>query len=333
MTPTDAAPDPAIRSFVANRGDDRHRLDLAIARHLADDWRASRTRVQRWVSEGRVHLNGAVATRAARPLNIGDQVEVRLPSARVRVQHVAEALDVPVLFEDEHLMVVSKPPGMLVHPTGRHRLGTLFNALLWHAQSWTTAARPGLVHRLDRDTSGVLLVAKSRAVHARAVTLLRSPRASKRYLALVVGHPPDAGAITTRLCKISEKPPRVGPAPDDGWPSETRYRTLTRGSDDAAGLALLECTLMTGRLHQIRAHLHGAGWPIVGDPVYGPAALPSTLSDDMRVVVAGMSRQALHAWQLTLPHPVTGELIAVSAPLPSDLSILLTRAGMSMPPG
>lgn len=316
----------ATRVFVADRTDEGVRLDVVLTRQLASVRSATRTRVQRWVDAGKVRINGRVTTRAARPLHAGDEVELELPWPRTVADHQPEDVALDVLFEDEHLLIVSKPAGMLVHPTGRHRTGTLFNALLWRAQTWSSGARPGLVHRLDRDTSGVIVVAKSRTVHARTVRLLRSGRARKRYLAIVAGAPPDAGIITTPLAKVSAAPPRMGPAPD-GLACETRFEVRARGGGATGGLSLVACDLVTGRMHQIRAHLHASGWPIVGDPVYGPATTDATLPTGARAALASLGRQALHAWQLTLPHPVTDETVTVTAPVPADMRAVWAGAG------
>ncbi len=317
------------RQFVADRGDERLRLDQAVMRHLADEPGVSRTRVQRWLDAGLISVNGKGGRRASSSLRLGDAVVVTLPRPRLRKVHAAEALDVPVLYEDEWLVVVNKPAGMVSHPTGRTQSGTLFNALLHQARAWDdTTSRPGLVHRLDRDTSGVLLVAKSRAVHARAARLLATEHASKTYLAVVLGKPPEEATITYPLGKISEKPPRVGVV-EDGWPSVTWVQRLRSTWPLPDGLALLECTLGTGRLHQIRAHLLAAGWPIAGDPIYRSAKAEAKLSPVTRAQVDALEGQALHAWRLTMPHPMTGELLDVTAPVPTRLQALGVNPGGS----
>ncbi len=317
------------RRFVADRGDERLRLDQAVMRRLADEPGLSRTRVQRWMAAGLVAVNGTSGRRAASSLRAGDEVVVTLPRPRVRLVHRAEAIDVPVLFEDEWLVVVSKPAGMVSHPTGRLQSGTLFNALLHQAQAWEeSTARPGLVHRLDRQTSGVLLVAKSRTVHARAARLLRSELASKSYLAVVIGEPHRQGTLRWPLGKIAARPPRVGVV-EDGWPSLTHYRRLRSLWPLAEGLALLECTLGTGRLHQIRAHLLEAGWPVAGDPIYRRDDAEARLSDDTRAQVAQLEGQALHAWRLSMPHPMTHAPLVVTAPMPARLQALGVNPGGS----
>jgi 23S rRNA pseudouridine1911/1915/1917 synthase len=317
------------RQFVADRGDERLRLDQAVMRHLADEPGLSRTRVQRWLDAGLISVNGREGRRASSSLRQGDEVVVTLPTPRVRKVHAAEALDVPVLYEDEWLVVVNKPAGMVAHPTGRLQSGTLFNALLHKARGWEDAtARPGLVHRLDRDTSGVLLVAKSRSVHARAARLLSTDHASKTYLAVVIGRPPEDATITYPLGKIAERPPQVGVV-DEGWPSITYVQRLRSTWPMPDGLALLECTLGTGRLHQIRAHLLAAGWPIAGDPIYRSPKAEAKLPPMTKAQVDALDGQALHAWRLVMPHPMTGEVLDVTAPIPARLQALGVNPGGS----
>ncbi len=328
------------RRFVADRGDERLRLDQAVMRRLADEPGLSRTRVQRWLGAGLIAVNGVTGRRASSSLRQGDEVVVTLPKPRVRKVHVAEPLDVPILHEDEWLVVVNKPAGMVSHPTGRLRSGTLFNGLLYQARGWEdTTARPGLVHRLDKGTSGVLLVAKTRVVHARAARILATEHASKTYLAVVLGRPPEDATLTYPLGKVADRPPRVGVV-EGGWPSVTWIHRLQSTWPMPPGLALLECTLGTGRLHQIRAHLLAAGWPIAGDAIYRSARAEARLQAATRAQVDALDSQALHAWRLTMPHPMTGELLDVTAPVPARLQALGVNPGGSwdaspdrVPPG
>ncbi len=319
----------SARQFTADRGDERLRLDQAVMRHLADEPGLSRTRVQRWLDAGLIAVNGVAGRRASSSLRVGDEVVVTLPKPRTRKVHAAEAVPLEILYEDEWLVVVNKPAGMVSHPTGRLQSGTLFNALLHQARAWEDAtARPGLVHRLDRDTSGVLLVAKSRAVHARAARILGTEHATKTYLAVVLGNPPEEATLTFPLGKVAERPPRVGVV-EDGWPSVTWVQRLQSTWPMPNGLALLECTLGSGRLHQIRAHLLAAGWPIAGDPIYRHARAEAKLPAVTRAQVDALDGQALHAWRLTMPHPMTGELLDVTAPVPSRLQALGVNPGGS----
>lgn len=298
------------RTFTADRGDLSLRLDQSIQRHLTDVPRISRTKVQRWIDEGLVTVNGRAASRASSGVVPGDTVSVdgtEVMAERAAPQPEAQPLD--ILFEDDSLLALNKPPGVVVHPSYKHAGGTLFNGILGYLGGGARSDyAPRLLQRLDKDTSGVLLVSKSLAVHRVAQRAMTSGQAAKTYLAVVHGHPkPREGAITLALGGDPADRRRVA-VRKDGSPSETRYRVLARGE----GASLLECRLVTGRMHQIRVHLAASGWPIVGDQVYGR-------------VGDGFGRQALHAWRLSLPHPVTGTALELEAPLPGDVTVLCGR--------
>lgn len=326
------------KTFTADRGDLSLRLDQALLRHLTDVPRLSRTKVQRWIGEGLVTVNGRAATRASSGLAPGDVVSV--DGAEVMVERAvpqAETQALDILFEDASLLALNKPPGVVVHPSYKHADGTLFNGILGYlGVDARSADAPRLLHRLDKDTSGVLLVSKSLAVHRRAQRALAGGQAAKTYLAVVHGNPrPREGAITLPLGGDPADRRRVA-VREDGRPSETRYRVLARAvparavpsattsasaptPDDTADTALVECRLVTGRMHQIRVHLAASGWPVVGDQVYGRAG-------------DGFRRQALHAWRLELPHPVTGATLSLCAPLPPDVAGLCDGLGLPKPP-
>lgn len=210
-----------------------------------------------------------------------------------------ESIGLDVLFEDPWLVAVNKPAGMVVHPTYKHVSGTLVNALLAHRVLPTT---PGVVTRLDKDTSGVVLTALTSQIHRMVQQDTHAGRAKKEYLAVVYGRPePASGTITLPLARSPEDRRRVI-ATAAGAACETRYEVLS--SRD--GLSLMRCELVTGRTHQIRVHLATSGWPIAGDAVYGRPH-------------PQLARQALHAWRLALPHPITRELLEIEAPLAPDL--------------
>src|SRR5215467_14142547 len=181
---------PAPRTFRADRGDDRERIDRVLQRHLADRPDITRSRIQVWIGGGLVRVNGVPAAKPASRLLTGDVVEVELPPPPERRAMTAQEMPLSVLFEDEHLLAVDKPPGLVVHPTKSHRDGTLINGVLWHARDWGEGRRPGLVNRLDRGTTGVLLVAKTPAIHAALARSLRRRDAGKEYLAVVYGATP-----------------------------------------------------------------------------------------------------------------------------------------------
>ena len=366
----------------ADRGDAGGRLDHAMVRHFAGLPGLSRSRLQGWIAAGRVRVNGAVILRPAARLAAGDELEVVLPGpppSRHRSRPLAaQRLPLAILYEDEHLLALDKPAGLLVHPTGRHRDGTLVNALVWHlaegregGEGATAAAaagaanasgaaaeaagaaatapgpealagaeppgvRPGLVHRLDRDTSGVLLVAKSRAAHAGLARAIKARALRKDYLAVVYGRPPLVrGRIELKLLRDPLDPRRVAASRTEGRSAATLYELLAEscpGSRDDGGragwLSLLRCRLVTGRTHQIRVHLAALGLPIVGDPLYGEPRHRGLADPALAALCRDFPRQALHAWRLGLRHPVTGQALALRAPLPADLGRLLRAAGL-----
>jgi 23S rRNA pseudouridine1911/1915/1917 synthase len=223
-----------------------------------------------------------------------------------------EAIDVRILYEDDSLIAIDKAPGMVVHPTYLNWSGTLLNAVLWHVRGRPNAS-PTIITRLDKDTSGVVLVALRPAVHAQ---VQRSAGAGmrKEYLAVVRGAPASLrGSIELPLARSTEDRRRVVVMPA-GQHSVTRYDVLSASN----GLALLRCELLTGRTHQIRVHLAASGCPVVGDRVYGTP-------DEV------VARQALHAWRLTLTHPVSGARLEIEAPIPSDLERLLLDQSLMCP--
>lgn len=210
-----------------------------------------------------------------------------------------------VLYEDDSLIAIDKAPGMVVHPTYRNWSGTLLNAILWHVRG-RAGAVPRIITRLDKDTSGVVLVALTPEVHAQVQRDGAAGRMRKLYLAVVCGTPvPPQGAIDLALAR-SQEDRRLVVATPTGQPSRTEYQVLCSSN----GHSLVRCDLRTGRTHQIRVHLAALGWPVAGDRVYGKPD-------------GTMARQALHAWRVTFPHPVTGELLEVEAPLASDLQQFL----------
>lgn len=219
----------------------------------------------------------------------------------------AEPLELRVIYEDEWILALDKPAGMVVHPTYRNTTGTLLNGVLWRVRGRADAS-PGILTRLDKDTSGLVVIGLTSATHATMQKDGHAGQITKQYLAVVRGHPsPREGRIALPLGRdLTDR--RVVVVRDDGQTCETTYVTLS--DDEEGGMSLLQCEPVTGRTHQIRVHLAASGWPIVGDRAYGAA--------DPRV-----SRQALHAWKMALPHPVTRQRLELEAPVPEDLGILL----------
>jgi|KBSSwiStaDraftv2_1062776.scaffolds.fasta_scaffold22561_5 23S rRNA pseudouridine1911/1915/1917 synthase len=317
------------RQITIDRGDVGRRLDLVLQRHLREVTSASRTRIQQWIEDGLVSVNDTPARRPSRRTSSGDSISILVPPQAERAVMQAEAMPLDVLYEDEHLLAVNKAAGMVVHPTHRHPNGTLMNALLWHAHGWPDGARPSLVGRLDRFTSGVLIVAKSRAVHALLQRTLASPRSEKRYLAVVYGHVNLArGTIDAGLSRSRREKRTVVSVMPSAARSQTVFERLRRVAAPRVGLALLGCRLMTGRTHQIRAHLADRGWPIVGDAKYGRPLWAAIENDALSAVLRNFPRQALHAWRLMFEHPITGVRVTCEARPPEDFQQLLNVANL-----
>jgi 23S rRNA pseudouridine1911/1915/1917 synthase len=309
-----------------DRGDAGRRLDLVLRRHLAGVGVATRTRIQNWIETGHVTVNGAAVRRVSRRTTAGDVIGVALPTVAARRTMAAEKVTLRILYEDDHLMALDKPPGIVVHPTHAHASGTLMNALLWHARGWPAGQRPSLVGRLDKLTSGIVLVAKTPAVHA----ALQRARIDKNYLAIVYGRTvPARGEIALRLARDRSDRRRVVASQSIGASSVTRFERLARAPAPRAGLSLLRCRLVTGRTHQIRVHLAARGWPIVGDPLYGEPLWSRIVDPELESVLASFPRQALHAWRVGFTHPFTGAPIEIAAPIPNDMRCLIFAAGLS----
>jgi len=312
------------RTLIADRGDAGRRLDLVLRRHLRDVGAATRTRVQTWIARGQVTVNGRPVRRAAARAAFGDLIVAALPAPAPRPIMGAEDVPLEILYEDDHLLAVDKPAGTVVHPTYKHGDGTVMNALLWHARGWPAPQRPSLVGRLDKDTSGIVLVAKSAAMHAALQRTMSTAATRKDYLAVVHGRVNVARSrIDMRLARDSADRRRVVASDSAGAASLTHVERLARGAD----VSLLRCRLATGRTHQIRVHLAARGWPIVGDRVYGD---PRALRGDSALAAAlrAFPRQALHASRLAFVHPITGCAVVIDAPVPADIERLLIDAGI-----
>lgn len=306
------------RRIPVDRGDFGVRLDLVLLRHLEHEPGMSRARIQKWIAAGRVLVNGAPAPRVAWRVAAGDHIDLDVREVRHRERPRPEDIPLDILFEDAHLLAIAKPAGLVVHPSYKHAKGTLINALLYHAARWPSGDAPALLTRLDKMTSGVVLVAKRREVVAALQREMRAERIDKDYLAVVWGKPvPARGTINLALDRDPWDRRRVTVTDRGGQPSVTKYERLA----SAKTVSLLRCRLVTGRMHQIRVHLAHRGWPLVGDATYGlkdaPVAFP---------------RQALHAWRVALTHPVTHERIDIEAPLPEDMQTLLQHLHLPWPP-
>jgi 23S rRNA pseudouridine1911/1915/1917 synthase len=287
------------------------RLDRAVAVRLD----VSRNQVHGWIKDGLVRVNGREAKPSA-ALSAGDVVECSPPEPKEE-RVLPEPGDLRVLHEDGEVVVLDKPAGLTVHPGAGRSSGTLAHHLLDRYPEMAGVGgpgRPGIVHRLDQGTSGVIVVARTARAYARLSRAFAAREVQKRYLAIVYGAPrPPDGTIEAPIGRHREKRKEMAVVPG-GRPAKTGYRTL--GSQ--AGIALVELDLATGRTHQIRVHLKYIGHPLVGDPLYGEARWKG-LPRPVQPLLRDFPRPALHAWRLRFPHPATEESMAFEAPVPEDL--------------
>lgn len=290
------------------------RLDQLLAQVWPD---FSRSRLAGWIRDGQVRLNGR-QVKPRQTVQVGDRVRLVTELTARPDSPEPEAIALDILYEDAALIIVNKPPGLVVHPGSGNQDGTLVNALLHHDSALAALPRAGLVHRLDKDTSGCLVIARTPRSHRCLVAAMKRREISRRYQALVWGSLIAGGQVDAPIGRhpVDRRRQVVRP---DGRPALTHYRVSRR----LVGGTLLDVTLETGRTHQIRVHMAHIRHPIVGDPVYGRSGTPAGLSPDQRAAWQGLGRQALHAARLELDHPDSGERIAAAAPLPPDLVALI----------
>ncbi len=288
-----------------------HRLDRYLAEQLVD---ISRSRLQNLIEQGQIQVNGQVCTSKKAIVQVGDRIHITIPDAQP-LDLQAENIPLEILYEDDHLLILNKPAGLVVHPAPGHEGGTLVNALLAHCDHLAGIGgvqRPGIVHRLDKDTSGAIAVAKTDQAHQHLQAQLKAKTARRDYLAVVYGAPAtESGLIDLPIGRhlIDRKKMAIVPEEKGGRRAITHWQVKER----LGNYTLMQFALETGRTHQIRVHSAKMGHPIVGDPVYGTG----------RSVGVNLSGQALHAWRLQLEHPVLATTIAVTAPIPASFTTLL----------
>ena len=284
------------------------RLDLYICQSSAG---LSRSLVHKLIEDGRVSVNGEPA-KPSRKVRTGDAIVVEVPPPEPSPELVPEAVPLAILYEDQDILVVNKPAGLTVYPAPGHPRHTLMNAVLAHCPEISgieNSVRPGVVHRLDKDTSGAMVVARNKSAQLHLVSQFKGRRMLKKYLVLVQGRPsPEEGAIEGPIGRHPKDRKRMAVI-DGGRPSRTLYRVTGRFH----GYSLVEATLLTGRTHQIRVHFSHRRWPVVGDGVYG-------------VKVDWLDRQFVHAWKLGFRLPGSGQYMEFEAPLPADLRDALETA-------
>jgi 23S rRNA pseudouridine1911/1915/1917 synthase len=298
-----------------------------VDRFLADAiGTLSRSRVKALIEEGRVERDGTILQEPAEPVRQGTTYTLHVP-APLPARPQPQAMDLAILYEDQDLIVLDKPAGLVVHPAPGNLDGTLVNALLAHCGEGFTGIgaerRPGIVHRLDKDTSGVMVVAKTQLASDALTAAFAARDLDRAYLALCWGLPsPTNGQIEGAIGRDTHDRKRMAVVTHGGKSALTRYRTLRAWQ---AATALLECQLATGRTHQIRVHLASRGNPIVGDPIYlrrVPAAA-KTLAEPPRRMLLDFPRQALHATRLGFAHPRTGNLLSFETQPPADMAALI----------
>lgn len=290
------------------------RLDLALARLFPD---YSRSRLQAWIREGRVSVNGE-QRRARDKVSLNDRLQVRA-AAEEQVACVPQDIPFDIVYQDEHLLVVNKPAGLVVHPAAGNPDRTLQNGLLFYDPSLIELPRAGIVHRLDKDTTGLMVIGRSQAAYKRLADAIAAREIKREYRALVVGSLPAGATIDMPIGRHPTQRTRMAVTPT-GKPSVTHFRVLGR----FRGHTLLKIMLETGRTHQIRVHMAHLRHPVCGDPVYGGRLqLPPGASQELKQVLRGFRRQALHAKRLQLLHPVSGRSMRFDCAIPADMRALI----------
>ncbi|WP_424681371.1 23S rRNA pseudouridine(1911/1915/1917) synthase RluD [Frateuria sp. YIM B11624] len=292
------------------------RFDQALAEMFPD---YSRSRLAGWIKAGAVTLDGAVAP-PRQLLRGGEQVRLEAELAN-EVESAPEAIDLAIVHEDAHLLVLDKPAGLVVHPGAGNPAGTLLNALLHHDPKLAELPRAGIVHRLDKDTSGLMVVAKSLAAHTALVEMLSRHAVERQYEAVVLGTLVAGGTVDAPIGRhMGDRLRQAVRDEEDGKHAVTHYRLRER----FRAHSLIQCNLETGRTHQIRVHMAHIHHPLVGDPLYGGSLrLPKGATPELVAALRGFRRQALHAERLAFEHPVTGEAMAFEAKRPEDLEALV----------
>jgi 23S rRNA pseudouridine1911/1915/1917 synthase len=297
---------------------DGFRLDRALASLLPE---LSRSALARLINEGRVAVDGRPAWKASFRVAAGQELVVEVPPPTPSGV-VSQNLPLTILFEDDDLVVIDKPAGLVVHPAAGHADQTLVNALLFHVRDLSGIGgelRPGIVHRLDKDTSGVMVIAKNDEAHRKLSAAWGTPAVRKEYLAVVYGTPaPPRGTIDGPIGRDARDRKRMSVVAG-GRRAVTDYEVV----EPLRHASLVRCTLRTGRTHQIRVHLKSIGHPIIGDPLYSGPQWRGIPDQRLRKTIASFPRQALHAARLVVPHPRSGETLEFLAPMPEDLDGLV----------
>lgn len=306
-----------------HKDDENQRIDKFLVARLS----LTRTRIKALMDQKMLILCGEIVTTASRKVREGDVFRLTLPDV---IEAIPQAEDIPlsIMYEDADLLVLNKPAGLVVHPAPGHYKSTLVNALLAHCGNSLSGIggvrRPGIVHRLDKETSGLMVVAKNDQTHQGLSAQFANRTLSRSYQAFVWGIPqPRQGIIEGDIGRSPHNRQKMAVVTKQGRPAITQYQIIKRffaKEDVSQGISLIQCDLMTGRTHQIRVHMAHVGHPLVGDPVYG--RIPKWAKKAFDPTVLTFPRQALHAFRLTFVHPGTKEMMTFEAPLPQDLETL-----------
>jgi 23S rRNA pseudouridine1911/1915/1917 synthase len=296
------------------------RLDVLIAAKVSD---YSRSHIAGLIVNGKIQVDGVVKKPGYR-VNAGDEIQVVLPLPE-SVSFDPEPIEIDIIYEDEDLIIIDKPAGFVVHPAPGHHTGTLVHALLYRYPALSTLGedfRSGIVHRLDKNTSGLLIVAKNPSAHEKLTAQFKSRKIRKTYRALVWGEmKADSGVISLPVGRHPVDRKRMSTHSRKARSAETWWKVRERFD----GLTLLELDLKTGRTHQIRVHCAAIHHPIVGDPVYGGRQVRKNASKAVALIVRTAGRQMLHAWRLEFSHPVSHKAVSYEAPLPQDMAELIKK--------
>jgi len=311
---SDAPEEDSPRTAVVPASAAGRRFDAVLAELFPE---YSRTRLSEWIKSGDARLDGEIA-RGRDPVRGGETASLDVV-LDTQTHALPQDIPIEVLYEDADVFVINKPAGLVVHPGAGNHDGTLVNALLFRDPSLSTIPRAGIVHRLDKDTSGVMVVARTLPAHTALVEQLSSRDVHRQYLAIVVGSMVSGGTVNAPIDRHSRDRIRMS-VREEGRDAVTHYRLRERFRAHTA----LECRLETGRTHQIRVHMTHLKYPLVGDPMYGgPLKLPKHATEELIAALRGFKRQALHAEVLEFRHPTSGEPLRVSAPVPADMLGLL----------
>jgi 23S rRNA pseudouridine1911/1915/1917 synthase len=326
-----------IRRLIITAADDGVRLDRVLASRVSE---LSRSRIKALVLAGQVTIDGELILDPGRKVRADNAIAIAVPAPEPAVPR-AEPIPLDIVYEDDAIIVIDKPKGLVVHPAAGNWTGTLVNALIAHCGDSLSGIggvrRPGIVHRLDKDTTGLLVVAKTDSAHRKLAAQFadhgRTGALERAYLAFAWGVPARAkGTIDKPIDRHPQARDKMA-VRSGGRPAVTHWQVLERyaGTDEKDVASLVECRLETGRTHQIRVHLAAIGHPLLGDSVYGPGfkTKAKQLPERAREALAALDRQALHAHILALEHPVTGELLQFRSELPADLAAL--RCALSQP--